>query len=443
MSWTPSGAPDFEITISIGSFQAGDTLEMWSTASDSTGNIGEGDHQTFVIGNEAITAPMQPEGAGVTGPNAPVVFTTGGAASALGDPVEYRFDWGDSSWSTWGPGSDSKSWSENGIYLVKAQAHSQTNPSYESPWSDPLALWVDSKAPVITILSNDGQGMVLNADTAVIWGDAIDSLPGSGIDSVYTSVGLPNEGNESSWGFLVPLDSNGHTVEVNVLARDRAGNVGSASIRVTRADCAAISTPNAPEVSNSGPCSGANYTVSWQAVNGAASYVLYEVSITESDTTPVYDGESLTWDTAHTSGSYSYMVMARSGCQAESLMSVPGGYVSILNVSAPSPDSLKPGDGLSGPAERVFSWSPVPCAENYEVRFHTSGPGMCEISPAWKDTVVSKDSVRVSGIPGAIWWCVRSIRGQDTSLWVGPNLYTDVDEEGEEKIGRASCRERV
>ena len=54
------------------------------------------------------------------------------------DPIEYQFDWGDGSVSTWSSSeSASHSWSE-GTYLVKVKARDSY--SLESEWSDPLSI---------------------------------------------------------------------------------------------------------------------------------------------------------------------------------------------------------------------------------------------------------------------------------------------------------------
>ena len=59
-----------------------------------------------------------------------------GFSSTLGHSIQYRFYWGDATYSTWSSAaSATKSWSSPGTYGVKAQARCATHPSIESTWS--------------------------------------------------------------------------------------------------------------------------------------------------------------------------------------------------------------------------------------------------------------------------------------------------------------------
>ena len=68
-------------------------------------------------------------------------YSTSGAVSNVGHPIEYRFYWGDGSYSNWSSAeSASKSWSSPGTYTVKAQARCATHTSIESNWSGALSV---------------------------------------------------------------------------------------------------------------------------------------------------------------------------------------------------------------------------------------------------------------------------------------------------------------
>jgi Zn-dependent metalloprotease len=87
---------------------------------------------------ETISPPNTPNGptSGVILTSYP--FTTGGSSSSFGDPVRYRFDWGDGTTSGWlpvGVTSASKSWKNPGTYLVKAEARCRTHTTIVSSWS--------------------------------------------------------------------------------------------------------------------------------------------------------------------------------------------------------------------------------------------------------------------------------------------------------------------
>ena len=64
------------------------------------------------------------------------VFSTGASTSSTGDPVVYRFHWGDGTASEWvGPGQPvtaGKTWAVPGTYLVQAEAACATHPTVGS-----------------------------------------------------------------------------------------------------------------------------------------------------------------------------------------------------------------------------------------------------------------------------------------------------------------------
>ena len=113
------------------------------------------------IGMETVSTPTTP-----TGPSFGVVnkdesypfdksysFTTGGSSSILNHPVEYQFDWkGDGSdLSTWGPIIQSKTWTQGGIFTVRARARCVTHTDIVSNWSSGLVVTVESVSPPNTL----------------------------------------------------------------------------------------------------------------------------------------------------------------------------------------------------------------------------------------------------------------------------------------------------
>ncbi len=64
-------------------------------------------------------------GSGLTGQN--LNYSTGGASTSCGHSLQYRFDWGDGTTSSWGGTGASHSWSNPGTYCVKAQARCATH----------------------------------------------------------------------------------------------------------------------------------------------------------------------------------------------------------------------------------------------------------------------------------------------------------------------------
>ncbi|MDY0297780.1 MAG: C25 family cysteine peptidase [Acidobacteriota bacterium] len=91
---------------------------------------------------ETVTTPNQPSGptTGVAGGT--YTYSTGGSSCSGGHSVQYRFDWGDGSYSNWlpvGTTSASHTWMSAGTYNVCAMARCAIN-YFQSAWSSPLAV---------------------------------------------------------------------------------------------------------------------------------------------------------------------------------------------------------------------------------------------------------------------------------------------------------------
>jgi len=90
---------------------------------------------------------MTPKGPnkGTTGKSS--TYSTIGAVSETGDPVEYQFDWnGDgTALSPWGSPSQSQTWTSASIHYVRARARSSNDPNIVSDWSDAISVSVTEK----------------------------------------------------------------------------------------------------------------------------------------------------------------------------------------------------------------------------------------------------------------------------------------------------------
>jgi hypothetical protein len=91
----------------------------------------------FVFVPETVSpAPAVPTGPAIGYVGTGVSFTTtGGSASNWGDPVEYGFDWGDTTAVTWGSATQSHSYAAVGNYTVKVRARCATHTGVMSDWS--------------------------------------------------------------------------------------------------------------------------------------------------------------------------------------------------------------------------------------------------------------------------------------------------------------------
>lgn len=128
--------------------------------------------------SEAISTPKTPSGAssGYTGTSNK--FSTSGSSSSLGSthPVEYQLDWGDGTFSAWGPSSRSYSqshvWTVPGTYSVRAQARCKNDPGNVSAWSNASSISIQAK-PFIQVTSpNGGENLVVENLYTITWNSA-------------------------------------------------------------------------------------------------------------------------------------------------------------------------------------------------------------------------------------------------------------------------------
>jgi len=109
-----------------------------------TGGIGSSNGVNGSGMDETVSTPNQPTGSTEGIPNTSYTYSAGGASSSLGHSVQYQFDWGDGTTSSWGSATQSKSWSSGGTYTVKAWAHCATHTSIESGWSSGLTVKIET-----------------------------------------------------------------------------------------------------------------------------------------------------------------------------------------------------------------------------------------------------------------------------------------------------------
>jgi len=101
---------------------------------------------------EIVNTPNQPNGvtsSSTTGRT--YTYSTGGSYSSLGYSVEYRFDWGDGSYSAWSSSTTaSHYWSSVGTYTVRVQARSAYT-SVVSSWSSGLTVSIGTTSSTETV----------------------------------------------------------------------------------------------------------------------------------------------------------------------------------------------------------------------------------------------------------------------------------------------------
>lgn len=144
---------------SIGNLAAGQTYYFTATAYNTTGqSSGYSSEVSYAVPvpNTSPNTPATPQGpaSGLSG-TAYSYLTS--ATDPNGHSLEYRFDWGDGSLSSWGPSGQSHSWSTAGQYSVKAQAKDSLGAL--SGWSPGRTVAVSAPER-----DSDGDGVVDSQD---------------------------------------------------------------------------------------------------------------------------------------------------------------------------------------------------------------------------------------------------------------------------------------
>ena len=94
--------------------------------------------------DEVISSPILPGGPTDGTVLVNYTYSTGSSFSNQGHPIEYRFDWGDGSYSSWSSEtSAAKAWGIPNIYSVKAQARCAIDTYVVSNWSSTLTVKID------------------------------------------------------------------------------------------------------------------------------------------------------------------------------------------------------------------------------------------------------------------------------------------------------------
>ncbi len=89
---------------------------------------------------EEISTPDKPTGPSDGKVDQILGFKSGGAKSNLNHAVEYRFDWGDNSRSSWGEKNRNYSFPAPGLFQIRVQAHCQNHQDIVSEWSDGFSI---------------------------------------------------------------------------------------------------------------------------------------------------------------------------------------------------------------------------------------------------------------------------------------------------------------
>jgi hypothetical protein len=181
---------------------------------------------------------------------------TAGSVSSYDHYVQYLFDWGDSTDSSWldvGVTSASHSWSSANTYSIKTKARCASDISIESDWSDPLEVTVaDISFTQVTVLApNGGDAIPSGSSFKIQWGAPLAATTFNvrySMDNGSTWKTLPNGVSENSCDWSVPTPSkNKKKCRVRVIGYNGSTKVGSDISDTFTIEVVRLTSPNGGE----------------------------------------------------------------------------------------------------------------------------------------------------------------------------------------------------
>jgi len=136
-------------------------------------------------------------------------FLTGGAESNLGNPIEYQYDWGDSTFSDWGGENRTHVYFMSGEIEIRTRARSKTNISVVSEWSDVKIVMI-SGHKLVTSIEPENTGQILISPDLSEYPDSTNvqliAMPAPGFVFSHWSGDLL--GNDNPVTFIITEDKN-------------------------------------------------------------------------------------------------------------------------------------------------------------------------------------------------------------------------------------------
>jgi hypothetical protein len=270
--WLGTGTTSASHSWAAGSY--GVTAQARSATNTSVVSSPSGALTVNITVQESVSAPSTPSGPTNGTAGTVYSYSTGGSTDNLGNPVQYLFNWGDgtnSSWLTTGTTSATHSWAA-GSYSVSAQARSTTNTSVVSAPSGALPVNITPPESVSTPSTPSGPssgtaGTVYSYST----GGSSDNL-GNPVQYLFNW----GDGTNSSWL------TTGTTSATHSWA---AGSYSVSAQARSTTNTSVVSAPSgalpvnigAPAITSPAPgstLSGSLANFSWNAVSGATEYQL-------------------------------------------------------------------------------------------------------------------------------------------------------------------------
>ena len=127
-----------------------------------------------------VSTPTTPTGPSSGLTNTSYTYATGGSSCSQGHAVEYQFDWGDGTQSSWGASSRSKSWPSPNTYTVKARGRCTSDTSIVSAWSGGKSVTIANPPSMTSITPTSGPKYTYMKITGQNFGSSAGSVQFSG-----------------------------------------------------------------------------------------------------------------------------------------------------------------------------------------------------------------------------------------------------------------------
>ncbi|MCW5982001.1 MAG: SBBP repeat-containing protein [Bryobacteraceae bacterium] len=323
---------------------------------------------------ESVSTPNTPSGTANITPGTSYTYTTGGATSNAGHPVQYFFDWGDgtnSGWLATGVTSASHSWASAGSYSVKAMARCATHNTVQSGWSAILTVGAESvstpNTPTGTANITPGTSYTYTTGGAASnfshpvqyffdWGD--------GTNSGWLATGVTSASH--SW-------ASAGSYSVKAMARCATHNaVQSAwSSNLTVVAGVKPGSPTNPSPANNATGISTIPTLTWTADSGATSHDVYFGASSSPPLVANVTNASYAPGTLNAGTKYYWRVVAKNS--AGSTTSTTWSFTTQPPPGSPANPS--PGNNATGISTTpTLTWTAGSGADSHDVYFGASSP---------------------------------------------------------------------
>ncbi|MBC8182869.1 VCBS repeat-containing protein [candidate division KSB1 bacterium] len=143
----------------LGDYESVDVVVTFLDGSTLTRNDVQAGQTVVLSGFNFIPAPQQPAGPDSGKSGQQIQFVTGGVYTNFDNDVQYQFDWGDLTISSWGSETQNHIFSSIGLMEVKARVRSRIDTTVISGWSTAKTISINGYFLLVTIVP-EGAGEI-------------------------------------------------------------------------------------------------------------------------------------------------------------------------------------------------------------------------------------------------------------------------------------------